>query len=61
MKANQLKNAFEFLVPEVTRLLEAIERFTELSNKIFLPLSNVARRLGEIDCLVFRHFAVEKS
>jgi hypothetical protein len=61
MKADQFKNAFELLIPEVTRLLEAIECFTELSHKIFLPISNIARRLGEIDHLVFRHFAVEEG
>src|SRR5258705_7916391 len=61
MKTDQLKNAFEFLVPEVTRLLEAIECFTKLPNKIFLPLSDVARRLGEIDHLVFRHFLLRKA
>jgi len=42
MEADKLKNALKFLVPKVTRLFEAIKCFTELPNKIFLPLSNVA-------------------
>jgi len=37
MEANKLKNALKFLIPEVTRLLEAIEHFTKLPNKVFLP------------------------
>ena len=61
MEANKLKNALKFLILEVTRLFEAIEHFTKLPNKIFLPLSNVARRLGEIDYLVLRNFAVEEG
>jgi len=61
MEANKLKNALKFLIPEVTRLFEAIECFTKLPNKVFLSLSNVARRLGEIDRLVLRHFTVEEG
>jgi len=43
-------------------LFKAIEHFAKFPDKVFLTLSNVARRrLGKIDCLVFRHFTVDSS
>jgi len=61
MEADKLKNALKFLIPEVTRLFEAVERFTQFSKQNLPSPQRHSRRLGEIDCLVLRHFAVEEG
>ena len=55
-----LKNAFELLVPEMARPFEAIECLAQFPDKVFFPHGNIAWRLGKIDSLVFRHFAIEE-